>query len=143
MSKLRPGATGAAHERLGRPRRQRWAGRLPGAKCLPVSTLLRPELWNAWVIAPQPIGSLRQTMLSDTHPDAERVQIDLLRRQSGAQRVAQLRSLTSLVIGLSRRAIARANPQLAHDETEIDMLWVEMNYGKQLADKLRAHVRNQ
>ncbi len=77
-------------------------------------------------------------MLSDTHPDAERVQIELLRQATGAQKIAQLRSLTSLVIGLSRRAIARANPQLDHHE--VDMLWVEINYGKDLAARLRSYV---
>ena len=50
-------------------------------------------------------------MLSDTHPDVEKLQIELARQATGAQKVAQMRSLTSLVIGLSRRAIARANPQ--------------------------------
>ncbi len=76
-------------------------------------------------------------MLSDTHPDAERVQIDLLRRLSPAEKVSQLRSLSALVIGLSRRAIARANPGLA--DREVDLLWVEYTYGKDLAGRLREH----
>jgi hypothetical protein len=74
-------------------------------------------------------------MLSDTHPDAERVQIELLRQMSGAQRIAMLRSQTALVVGLARQAIARANPQL--NQREVDMLWVENTYGKDLADRLR------
>ena len=78
-------------------------------------------------------------MLSDTHPDAERVQIELWRHATGAQRVAQLRSHTSFVIGLSRRAIARANPQF--DRHEVEMRWVELNYGKELAANLREHLR--
>jgi hypothetical protein len=49
-----------------------------------------------------------------------------------------MRSLTSLVIGLSRRAIARANPHLDHHE--VDMLWVEINYGKDLAARLRNYL---
>jgi hypothetical protein len=77
-------------------------------------------------------------VLSDTHPDAERVQIELSRQTTGAQKVAQMRSLTSLVIGLSRRAIARANPHL--DQHEVDMLWVEINYGKDLAVNLRNYL---
>jgi len=77
-------------------------------------------------------------MLSDTHPDAERVQIELWRQTTGTQKVAQMRSLTSLVIGLSRRAIARANPHLDHHE--VDMLWVEINYGKDLAARLRNYL---
>jgi len=78
-------------------------------------------------------------MLSDTHPEAERVQIELLRKTKGVQRIAQLRSLTSFAIGLSRRAIARANPHL--DQYEVDMLWVEYTYGKELAAKLRRYPR--
>ena len=74
-------------------------------------------------------------MLSDTHPDAERVQIELLRQMTGAQKIAQLRSQTALVVGLARQAIARANPQL--NQREVDMLWVENTYGKDLANRLR------
>ena len=74
-------------------------------------------------------------MLSDTHPDAERVQIELLRRMSGAQRITKMRSQTALVVGLSRQAIARANPQL--DQHEVDMLWIEHTYGKDLANRVR------
>ena len=78
-------------------------------------------------------------MLSDTHPDAERMQIELVRQTTGAQRIAQLRSLTSFAIGLSRRAIARANPHL--NQHEVDMLWVEYTYGKDLAENLRRYTR--
>jgi hypothetical protein len=78
-------------------------------------------------------------MLSDTHPDAERVQIELLRKMSGARKIAMLRSLSSMVIGLSRQAIAKVNPRL--DRRQVDLLWVEFNYGKDLADKLRGYNR--
>jgi hypothetical protein len=77
-------------------------------------------------------------VLSDTHPDAEAVQIELSRQTTGAQRIAQMRSLTSLVIGLSRRAIARAHPHW--NQYEVDMLWVELNYGKDLATRLRTYL---
>jgi hypothetical protein len=78
-------------------------------------------------------------MLSDTHPDAERVQIELLRRMTGAQRITKLRSQTALVVRLSRQAIARANPQL--NQHEVDMLWIEYTYGKDLADRVREDWR--
>jgi len=78
-------------------------------------------------------------MFSDTHPDAERVQIELLRRQTGAQRIAKTRSLTSLAVRLSRRAIARANPGMT--PREVEMRWVELNYGKTIANNLRTHWR--
>jgi hypothetical protein len=74
-------------------------------------------------------------MLSDTHPEAERVQIELIRQMTGAQRVAQMRSQTALAVKLSRQAIARANPHL--NQHEVDMLWIEYTYGKDLADRVR------
>jgi transcription initiation factor TFIID subunit TAF12 len=77
-------------------------------------------------------------MLSDTHPDAERVQIELLRQMTGAQRIAQWQSQTAFVVGLSRQAIARANPQL--NEQEVNLLWVEYTYGKDLAKGLRDYL---
>ena len=77
-------------------------------------------------------------MLSDTAPEAERVQIELLRRMTSAQRVALMRSLSSMAIGLSRRALVRANPGLS--PREIDVLFVERNYGKDLAEGLRRYL---
>jgi hypothetical protein len=79
-------------------------------------------------------------MLSDTHPEAERVQIELLRQMTGAQRIAKLRSQTALVVGLSRQAIARENPHL--DEREVNLLWVENTYGKKLATDLRNYLKS-
>lgn len=75
------------------------------------------------------------TMLSDTSPDARRVQIELLRRLTPAQRVSMMRSLSATAIGLSRRALARTNPGL--DGHELNLLFIEMNYGKELADGVR------
>ena len=79
-------------------------------------------------------------MLTDTHPDIEKLQIDLARQATGAQKVAQMQSLTAMVIGLSRRAIARANPHLTPQEVEL--LWVELNYGKDLATRLRKYLKD-
>jgi hypothetical protein len=79
-------------------------------------------------------------MLSDTHPDAERVQIELLRRMSGAQRIAKMRAHTAMAIRLSRQAIARANPQL--NEQEVILLWVEYTYGKDLAEGYRHYLES-
>ncbi len=76
-------------------------------------------------------------MLSDTSPEAERVQIELLRKLTPAQRVSTMRSLTATALRLSRRALARANPGL--QDREIDLLFIELNYGKPLADEIRRH----
>lgn len=76
-------------------------------------------------------------MLSDTQPEAERVQIELARRAAPAEKFAQVRSLTDLVVRLSRGAIARAHPGLSPEE--VDLKWVELNYGKSLAAELREY----
>lgn len=76
-------------------------------------------------------------MLSDTSPEAERVQIELLRKATPARRVAMMRSMSAMVIGLSRRALERANPGLSREE--IDLLFVKQNYGRELAEELRRY----
>ncbi|MGA2060632.1 MAG: hypothetical protein ABSG67_09145 [Thermoguttaceae bacterium] len=78
-------------------------------------------------------------MLSDTHPDAEKVQVELMRQASVADRVAIMRSLTNLSIRMSRQAIAEAHPEF--NPREVALYWVELHYGKQLADELREYIK--
>lgn len=73
-----------------------------------------------------------------THPAAERVQIQLLRRATVAQRVRRARSLSQSVIALSRRAIRRQRPDA--DEREVLLAFVELHYGKTLCSRLRAYL---
>ena len=75
--------------------------------------------------------------LSDTHPEAESVQLELLRAASTARRLALTRSLSATAIRLSRCAIARANPQLI--ARDLDLLFLEYHYGADLADRLRSY----
>ena len=77
-------------------------------------------------------------MLSDTHPDAERVQIELLRRKTVSERFALVRSLTAFTIDLSRRAIARANPDLSPDELRLK--YIELVYGNDLSQRVRDYL---
>ena len=77
-------------------------------------------------------------MLSDTHPEAEKVQIELIRRMSVAERIARMREWTRMLVHLSRQGLAKANPGL--DERELDLLWVEHHYGPDLAARLRAYL---
>ena len=77
-------------------------------------------------------------MLSDTHSDAEKVQIELIRKMSVAERITRMRSSTTMAVKLSRRAIAEANPELGPQE--VDILWVELHYGKELAVGLRNYL---
>ena len=72
---------------------------------------------------------------TDTTPEAEAVQIELLRQASPARRFAVTCSLSAQVVALARRAIARVQPDL--NTQELDMLFVEYKYGRELAEHLR------
>jgi hypothetical protein len=74
-------------------------------------------------------------MLSDTSLEADKVQIELLRKASVAQRISLVRTLTTRAIWLSKRAIARANPGMSM--RELDLKYVELHYGPALAEQLR------
>ncbi len=78
------------------------------------------------------------TQSPDTHPDAEKVLISLIRKANPSQKIHQVRSLSKTVILLSKRAIARANPDL--NKREIDLLFVSHHYGQDLADRLRKYL---
>ncbi|MCC6127134.1 MAG: hypothetical protein IT426_19405 [Pirellulales bacterium] len=77
-------------------------------------------------------------MLTDTNPDAEKVQLDLIRKASVAKRISLMRSFTSFVINLSRQGIAQANPGM--NEREIELRWAELHYGKRLAAEVRDYL---
>ncbi|MFQ5585025.1 MAG: hypothetical protein ACE5GL_11365, partial [Calditrichia bacterium] len=64
--------------------------------------------------------------------------IGLIRKASSAEKIAQVRSLSKTVMRLSRRAIARANKGLS--EEQIDLLFVEYHYGKDLANRLKKYL---
>ena len=75
----------------------------------------------------------------DTHPEAERFQISLIRGTDIACRIAHARSLSQTVIQLSRRAISRAKPGLS--KAELDLLFVEYHYGSDQAARLRKYLK--
>jgi len=72
--------------------------------------------------------------ISDTCPDVRRRQTELLRRATPAQRFAIAESLTATVARLSRRALERRHPDATR--TEIDRMFAELHYGKQLTRRL-------
>jgi hypothetical protein len=49
-----------------------------------------------------------------------------------------MRSLSESTIRLSRRAVARAHPELSEEEALL--LWVELNYGADLAAGVRERL---
>jgi hypothetical protein len=74
----------------------------------------------------------------DTAPDADRVQIELLRGASVARRLRLALSLSATVMGLARRALARAQPRVS--ARELDVRFVELHHGADLAAGLRADL---
>lgn len=76
--------------------------------------------------------------LSDTDPEAERVQLELLRRAGPGRRLRLALSLSRTVMGLSRAGLARrfgdASPE------ELGLRFVALHYGSDLADALRAEL---
>ena len=76
----------------------------------------------------------------DTTVEAEKVQIDLIRKASICKRISVARSLSQTVMYLARRAIRRANPSMS--EREVDLAFVENHYGKKLAERLRQYMES-
>lgn len=78
------------------------------------------------------------TQSHDTRPEAERVQIELLSRATTERRLELGLSLSQEAILIARRAIIHANP-LASEEDQ-KLLFVEITYGKEVADRVRAYL---
>ncbi len=77
----------------------------------------------------------------DTAPQAEKVQIELIRKASVSRRISKVRSLSQMTMYLSRRAIQRANPSLS--EREVDLAFVANHYGANLAERLRLYIEHE
>lgn len=75
---------------------------------------------------------------ADTTPDAERVQVDLLRAAPVARRLHLALQLTATVVGAARRALARSQPHAS--PRELDLRFVELHYGAEIAAGLRADL---
>jgi len=74
----------------------------------------------------------------DTDPQAEKVQIELIRNSSVSRRISKARSLSQTTMYLSRRAIQRRNPFLS--EREVDLAFIANHYGENLAKRLRVYM---
>ncbi len=75
---------------------------------------------------------------ADTSVEAERVQIDLIRAAPVSRRLQMAWTHSATVIGLARRALARARPHAT--QHELDLQFVELHYGVDLATALRADL---
>lgn len=79
-----------------------------------------------------------KTQSSDTSPEVERVLVEML-REAGMRRRLQLGlELSGEALELAQRGIKRAHPEAS--ELEVKLIFVEVTYGKYLADQLRAYL---
>jgi hypothetical protein len=78
--------------------------------------------------------------VDDTHPEARRVQIDLLRKAGPRRRAALASNMTNQALWRARRGIALAHPELS--KLERDLLFVEVHYGRDLARRLRTWLES-
>ncbi|MBI3016664.1 MAG: hypothetical protein HYY62_01485 [Deltaproteobacteria bacterium] len=74
----------------------------------------------------------------DTHPDAEKVQIKLLRQASTSERLRRTFTMSSWILWLSKQAISKAHPTWSN--RKVDLFFVEVHYGKKLASHLQAYL---
>jgi hypothetical protein len=77
-------------------------------------------------------------MLSDTHPDAERVQIEQIRKTTPREKMATFLRFNRWITRLSREGIARAHPDW--DERQVRLMWMELAYGAELAAEFAEHL---
>ena len=75
---------------------------------------------------------------NDTSPEAERVQVELLRAASPARRFALALSLSQTCSDLARAALRREHP--GDSEQEIRLRYAELHYGKELVERVRRHI---
>jgi len=76
-----------------------------------------------------------RTQSMDTSPEAERVQIELLRKASPAKKFAIVSSLSQLLIEASRRNIRQVHPDVS--EEEVHLISIERYSGKEPAERMR------
>jgi hypothetical protein len=74
----------------------------------------------------------------DTSPEAERVQIELMRQAGPTRRFALARSLSQFTMELTRRSIRRRHPHAS--EEEIGLIFISLYYGPELAEQVRAYL---
>ncbi len=79
-----------------------------------------------------------RTQSIDTSPEAERVQIELIRKASPTKLFGLVRSLSRTMIQATRDTIRRLHPDAS--EEELALIFLELYYGKELADRVQADL---
>jgi hypothetical protein len=75
---------------------------------------------------------------NDTHPDAEKARLELLRQASVSKRLTLAFSLSQTVIDLAKRAIRRRHPN--EGEQDILLRFVSVHYGAELSSRLSSDL---
>lgn len=78
-------------------------------------------------------------MLTDTHPEAEAVLLELWRRKTPAERFARICELTEMTRRNAKQAIQRAMPDASPEE--VGLRFIELHYGSDLAGSVREFLR--
>lgn len=76
---------------------------------------------------------------TDTTPEAEATHLALLRQAGLSRRVALMRSLSRQAVELSRQALAQRHPDLSQED--LDLAFIALCYGEDLADRVRPALR--
>ena len=79
-----------------------------------------------------------RTQSSDTHPDAEAVQVGLLQKAGAQRRVAMACRLTRSMRALSLQGLERRHPDWSEAQRRLKL--VELLYGPDLALRLADHL---
>jgi len=75
------------------------------------------------------------TYTTDTSPEAEAIQLDLLKQMTPEQRILKMCALSHGVRKMAFDAIRRRHPNYCEDE--VRLAFIELNFGKSLADDVR------
>lgn len=72
---------------------------------------------------------------TDTSPEAEAIQLDCLRRMTPQQRLSRTCALSQQVKRMAFEAIRRRHPDFS--ERQVQLLFIELTYGKDLAAEVK------
>ena len=72
---------------------------------------------------------------NNTTPEAQSIQLELVRNMPAEERVARAIRLTSEMIRCSKAAIRRHHPEM--NEAELSLKFIELHYGAALAEEVR------
>lgn len=85
------------------------------------------------LVSPRGVGVAILSRVDDTHPEAARVQIELLRRAGPVRR-------SSIALRLSSEVVARSRRALEGQPGDARLRWVELWYGADLAQRVREYL---